>query len=336
MKSENGCVLPQNGKGRLRFDKLKPDFVGRSQAYESLSEIIKIIAERECSITIIGETGTGKEVVARKIHEQSRRVDGPFVPVDCTTLTGQLFESQLFGHVRGAFTGAISDTLGFFRAADGGTILLDEVGELESNLQAKLLRVLQDCCVVPVGTTRTYQVDVRIISSTNQDLKDMVRKGTFRADLYFRLNTVQLTIPPLRERREDIIILANYFLQKQAELYDEPGKKLSKRSERVLLSYDWPGNAREIANVIEHSYVMSESDVIDLETLPVNVFADECLQDISGKVRSLDEVNKSAVIEALSAAKGRKTVAAQKLGIGYRRLVRLMDKYSLKPNYKGP
>ncbi len=336
MKSENGCVLPQNGKGRLRFDKLKPDFVGQSQAYKSLSEIIKIIAERECSITIIGETGTGKEVVARKIHEQSRRADGPFVPVDCTTLTGQLFESQLFGHVKGAFTGAISDTLGFFRAADGGTILLDEVGELESNLQAKLLRVLQDCCVVPVGTTRTYQVDVRIISATNQDLKDMVRKGTFRADLYFRLNTVQLTIPPLRERREDILILANYFLQKQAELYDEPGKKLSERSERVLLSYDWPGNAREIANVIEHSYVMSESDVIDLEALPVNVFIGEPLTAASGKVKSLDEVNKFAVIEALAAARGRKTNAAKLLGIGYRRLVRLMDKYSLKPNYKGP
>lgn len=137
MKSENEPFLSHTKKARLHFDKLKPDFVGRSQAYESLSEIIKIIAQRECSITIIGETGTGKEVVARKIHEQSRRADGPFVPVDCTTLTGQLFESQLFGHVKGAFTGAISDTLGFFRAADGGTILLDEVGELESNLQGE-------------------------------------------------------------------------------------------------------------------------------------------------------------------------------------------------------
>jgi two-component system response regulator HydG len=336
MRSEDEPFLPHTKKARLNFDKLKPGFVGQSQAYESLSEIIKIIAQRECSITIIGETGTGKEVVARRIHEQSRRADGPFVPVDCTTLTGQLFESQLFGHVKGAFTGAISDTLGFFRAADGGTILLDEVGELESNLQAKLLRVLQDSCVVPVGTTRTYQVDVRIISATNQDLKDMVRKGAFRADLYFRLNTVQLTIPPLRERKEDILILANHFLQRQAELYDEPGKKLSKRSERVLLSYDWPGNVREIANVIENAYVMSESDVIDLESLPSNVFHGECLQDISGKVKSLDEAKKSAIIDALSAAKGRKTLAAQKLGIGYRRLVRLMDKYSLKPNYKGP
>jgi transcriptional regulator with PAS, ATPase and Fis domain len=316
-----------------RRDSPRSDFVGCSQAYNCLAEIIKTVSGRESTITILGESGTGKEIIARRIHLHSRRADGPFVPVDCTTLTGQLFESQLFGHVKGAFTGATGDTLGFFRAADGGTILLDEVAELESNLQAKLLRVLQESVVVPVGSTRPCAIDVRVICATNCDLKEMVRKGAFRPDLYFRLNVIQITIPPLRERREDILLLAEYFLEKQAQLYDEPPKTLSEQSRKILLEYDWPGNVRELANVMEQAYVMTRRSVIDFTTLPSSVFVGASLLPHSGGIRSLDEVKKNAVMEALSAANGRRTYAAKMLGISYRRLVRLMHKYAVTPNY---
>jgi len=161
-----------------------PQFVGRSQAYRALADTIEMVACRDCPIMIVGETGTGKEIVARRIYKQSNRSSEPFVPVDCASLTGTLFESQLFGHVRGAFTGAVSDTVGFFRAANGGTLFLDEIGELDTHLQAKLLRTLQESCVVPVGGTSPSKVDVRVISATNRDLRQMVEDGTFRADLY--------------------------------------------------------------------------------------------------------------------------------------------------------
>jgi transcriptional regulator with PAS, ATPase and Fis domain len=334
MRINNKDYFSYQDRGITEFSRIKADFIGKSHIFKSLSETIRKVAQRKCAITMIGETGTGKEVVARQIHQQSVRSDGPFVPVDCTTLTGQLFESQLFGHAKGAFTGATSDTIGFFRAANGGTILLDEISELELNLQAKLLRVLQDSCVVPVGSTKIYPVDVRVISATNKDLKDMVRKGAFRADLYFRLNIVQIIIPPLRERKEDILALANHFLVKQAELYDEPGKRLSEQTKRILLDYDWPGNVRELANVVEQAYVMCKEDVINLSSLPHSVFDGEPMQDASGKPKSLDEVKKNAVIEALSAARGRKTKAARILGISYRKLVRLMNKYALQPRYE--
>ena len=187
------------------------DFIGRSSAFNSITDRIKMVAEYNCPIIISGETGTGKEMVAHEIHHNSTRRNAIFVPVDCTTMTGQLFESQLFGHVKGSFTGAVSDSLGFFRAADGGTIFLDEIGELSLDLQPKLLRVLQESCVVPVGSTQSCKADVRIICATNRNLKQMVRDGTFRSDLYYRLDVIHLEIPPLRSRREDIIPLAEYF-----------------------------------------------------------------------------------------------------------------------------
>jgi len=335
--------MERDEKGRtMRRDDLREDrirsvdggFVGKSVAYKSLAQMVQRVARRRSSVTLVGETGTGKEIVARQLHCNSERFQGPFIPVDCTTLTGQLFESQLFGHVKGAFTGAAGDTLGFFRAADGGTILLDEISELALGLQAKLLRVLQESCVVPVGSTQPCSVDVRVISATNCDLKDMVRAGTFRADLYFRLNIVQIEIPPLRERKEDIVLLAEYFLDRQAELYGESPKVLSEQSSRVLLSYDWPGNVRELANVIENAYVMSGSEVVNLSALPPSVFSGESLLSERSQVKSLADMQKNAVIEALAAARGRKTYAAKILGISYRKLVRLMHKHALHPNYR--
>ena len=235
--------------GNTRISSLNSDkFIGASSAFVSIVETIQAVASRRCSVVIAGETGTGKEMVARQLHLASDRTKGVFVPVDCTTLTGQLFESQLFGHVKGAFTGAIDNTLGFFRAANGGTIFLDEISEIPLDLQAKLLRVLQENAFTPLGSTKSYPVDARVLCATNRDLREMVRQGTFRADLYYRLNVVTVEIPPLRQRKDDIMILAEYFLERQSQFYNEPVKILSPDAKKLLVNYTWPGNISELAN----------------------------------------------------------------------------------------
>jgi len=309
--------------------------LGRSAALQSISEAIRTIAGRQSSVIITGETGTGKEMVARAIHEKSSRADKIFVPVDCTALSGQIFESQLFGHAKGSFTGAIRDTLGFFRAADEGTIFLDEISEIEIDLQAKLLRVLQESAVTPVGETRPYPIDVRVICATNCDLKRMVREGTFRADLYFRLNVIRLEIPPLRERKEDILILAEYFLNKQAELYDESKKTLAPETLKILEDYDWPGNVRELANVMEYAYINSQTDVIRPVSLPTEILTGEIVLPINEKTfASFDELTKRLIISALQKTNGRKMAAARLLKIDHRKLAKLVERFDLTPTWK--
>ncbi|MHC5083788.1 MAG: sigma-54 interaction domain-containing protein, partial [Planctomycetota bacterium] len=245
--------------------------IGTSDAFSSLMDTLQSIAARRCCVMITGETGTGKEMVARKIHQYSDRLDQPFIPVDCTTLTGQLFESQLFGHVKGAFTGAINDTLGFFRAAEGGTIFLDEISEIPLELQSKLLRVLQEGTVTPVGSTQTFPINVRVLCASNRDLKHMVDDNEFRADLYYRINVVNLEIPPLRQRSEDILPLATHFLNNLSAFYDEEQKKLSDQAQTMLLRYHWPGNVREMANAMERAYVLSKTNVIEPVSLPAEI-----------------------------------------------------------------
>ena len=247
------------------------DFLGSSPAFNSVMEVIRAIATRECPVIITGETGVGKEMVARQIHVSGNRADRVFVPVDCTTLTGQLFESQLFGHVKGAFTSAVDSTLGFFRAADGGTIFLDEISEIPLELQAKLLRVLQERRVTPLGSAKAYPVDVRVLCATCKDLQDMVRKGTFRSDLYYRLDVVRLEVPPLRHRKEDILDLAEYFLKNQSAFYNEPAKTFSESVKRLLLNYAWPGNVRELANAIERAYVLTDGLEIQPAVMPFEI-----------------------------------------------------------------
>ena len=305
-------------------------FIGASDAFTSLLEMIRSIARRRCCVTITGETGTGKEMVARKIHQHSDRRDKAFVPVDCTTLTGQLFESQLFGHVKGAFTGAVNDTLGFFRAANEGTIFLDEISEIPLELQAKLLRVLQESSVTPVGSTLIYPVNVRVLCATNRDLKKMVDKGEFRADLYYRVNVVNLAIPPLRERPEDILPLANHFLANLADFYEEPSKKLSARTEAMLLGYRWPGNVREMANAMERCHILGESRVIEPATLPAEIL----MSSYAGKptdspLPTLDAAKQRLVEEALRVTGGKKIAAARILGIDRRKLNRLIEKLNI-------
>lgn len=314
----------------MQIQTKRATLIGHSQEFQAILETIRSVAARRCCITITGETGTGKEMVARKIHEFSDRADKVFIPVDCTTLTGQLFESQLFGHVRGSFTGAVENTLGFFRAADGGTIFLDEISEIPLELQAKLLRVLQEGTVTPLGSTQSYKIDVRVICATNRDLRQMVEKNQFRADLFYRLNVINLQIPPLRQRPEDILPLANHFLENLSRFYGEPSKKLSAQTEQLLLRYRWPGNVRELSNAMERAYVLSRGSVIEPSVLPP-----EILMGVSSRTDSplptLDEANQRLLQEALRMTKGRKLEAAKILGIERRRLNRLLEKLNIEP-----
>jgi transcriptional regulator with GAF, ATPase, and Fis domain len=320
-----GDILTQR-QGRIEHN----SFVrGTSAAFESILETVDAVAARQCSMIIAGETGAGKEMIARRIHFCSDRADKVFVPVDCTTLTGQLFESQLFGHVRGAFTGAVSDTLGFFRAADGGTIFLDEISEIPLDLQAKLLRVLQESTVTPVGSVKSFPIDIRVLCATNKNLKQTVDDGKFRADLYYRLNVVTIYVPPLRERPEDVLALAEHFLARQAELYNEPYKMLSDEAKKLLLNYHWPGNVREVANVMERAYVLTDTEVIMPAAFPTEIIVS--VPAANGKLRlpTLDEAQRKVIVHTLNATSGKRMAAAKILGLERRKLNRLMEKLNI-------
>ena len=261
-------------QGAIRFETPIPDpvmskpvFIGLSPVIQRFATIARRAAVLNSTIVISGETGTGKETFARLIHGYSRRAAHPFIPVDCTALPESLFESGLFGHTKGAFTGAHRDSLGYIRSAHRGTLFLDEIGELSLGLQAKLLRVLQERCVVPVGATSPQLVDIRVICATNRDLAAMVSAGAFRQDLFYRLAVVSLEVPPLRERVDDIIPLARYWLDKLAETYGEAPKTISTPAAEALLMHSWPGNIRELFNVIEDAHVLCCGSTIELGDL---------------------------------------------------------------------
>ena len=241
--------------------------VGQSDWAQSISSSIERVAQHDSTILITGPSGTGKELIARAIHAHSPRANQPFIPVDCAVATGSLWSSQLFGHVKGAFTGASYQSLGCFRAADGGTIFFDEIGELDQHLQAQLLRVLQERTVVPVGTHRDYPVDIRVIAATNRDLSSRVKTESFRYDLYYRLKVISLNTLPLTERIDDIPVLARYFLAMIAVKLGLPQKRLSRGALEKLRQYSWPGNVRELQNVLENAVVFAEDEVIDADLL---------------------------------------------------------------------
>ena len=233
---------------------VSPSILGHSLSACELRGSIHALAEHDCTVLIQGESGTGKELAAREIHAQSSRRGAPFVPVDCTTLRDTLLESQLFGHVRGAFTGADRSTLGFFRAADGGMLFLDEIGELDPVNQAKLLRCIQEHAVVPLGQVLSVRVNVRVIAATHRDLREMVAAGKFRQDLFYRLHVAHLRVPPLRERRDDIPHIARHTLDELSSLYRRDNAvDISSESMELLCAHDWPGNVRELQNAIEHA-----------------------------------------------------------------------------------
>jgi DNA-binding NtrC family response regulator len=320
----SGCTFSKRAAQTVNAD-----FIGKSPAFNSILDLIKIIAARKCSVIITGETGVGKEMVARQLHHASDRADKVFVPVDCTTLTGQLFESQLFGHAKGAFTGAVDNTLGFFRAADGGTVFLDEISEIPLELQAKLLRVLQEGLVTPIGSTKSYPIDMRVLCATCRDLGEMVKEGTFRSDLYYRLNVVNLEVPPLRQRKEDILPLAEYFLANQAVFYGEPPKQLSPLAKKLLLNYSWPGNVRELANAMERAYILTTGQEIQPAAMPFEIIIADSPSYPKNELPTLDEVKRRIVTHTLEFTKGRKLATARILGIERRQLNRLIEKLNI-------
>ncbi|MGA3067303.1 MAG: sigma-54 dependent transcriptional regulator [Tepidisphaeraceae bacterium] len=295
--------------------------VGESPIISALKRTSMDIAPRRSTVMILGETGSGKEMLARFIHQNSLRASKPFIPVDCSSLSDTLFESELFGHVKGAFTGATRDSLGFIRAADGGTLFLDEIGELTPHLQAKLLRVLQERCVVPVGDVRPRPVDIRVVSATNRSLDTMVREGSFRQDLFFRLNVVVLKLPSLRERDADVVPLAEHFLKIQADLYREPLKTLSPEVQMLLRSYAWPGNVRELANVMEHAHVIAGGTEVMVADLPPRLQASTLAQG-NGDDMSLEDIERCTIAKALKKVNFNKAAASRMLGINIQRLNR--------------
>ncbi|MBI5142482.1 MAG: sigma-54-dependent Fis family transcriptional regulator [Nitrospirae bacterium] len=258
------AVLRRQIDRKFNFDRV----IGESVAIKSVLGEIAKIADTRSNVLITGETGTGKELLARAVHYGSRRRNNPFIPINCSAIPEHLLESELFGHARGAFTSAFTSKKGLFEEADGGSIFLDEIGELHPNMQAKLLRVLEDQEIRPVGSTQSRKVDVRIISATNRDIEQAVEVGDFREDLYYRINVITVTLPPLRERNGDVVTLAEFFLQRFGAEVGRGVKTLSDEARRALSAYNWPGNVRELQNVIERAVLISDSDTIMPEHLP--------------------------------------------------------------------
>jgi DNA-binding NtrC family response regulator len=287
--------------------------IGESEAMGKIFRDIAKAASTSATVLISGESGTGKELVARAIHYQSQRASAPFIPVNCGAIPEELLESELFGHVKGAFTGATETRAGFFQTADGGTIFLDEISETRPSMQVKLLRVLQDKEVCMVGSPRPRKVDVRILASTNKDLPAVIRKDLFREDLYFRLNVITIDLPPLRERGDDILLLTLHFIAKFSRELNKPVPEFSDQALQVFKNYHWPGNVRELENVIQRLVVMTEGNLIEVPDLP-SLMRFSALRE-TGLSRTLAEVEAEYIRNVLVSADGNKTRAAEILGI---------------------
>ncbi|MCP4654249.1 MAG: sigma-54-dependent Fis family transcriptional regulator, partial [bacterium] len=302
--------------------------LGESAAMVRVFAQIERAARTRAIALISGESGTGKELVARAIHYQSDRASASFVPVNCGAIPQDLIESELFGHVKGAFTGAVESRAGFFLTADGGTIFLDEIGETSQAMQVKLLRVLQEKEVRMVGSSRSRKVDVRIIAATNKDLAQLVRKNAFRKDLYFRINVISIHLPPLRERGSDVLLLIRHFAAKFAEELDRPVPTFTDRVLDIFQHYSWPGNARELENVVQRLAVMAEGDTIDAPELPALMRFSAV--DTAGDLhRTLAEEEASHIRNVLESVDGNKTQAAQILGIDRKTLRAKLQRYRL-------
>jgi DNA-binding NtrC family response regulator len=336
LRSENRMLHSQL-RSRYRFDNV----VGQSAALRSVLELVDKVADSDSTVLITGESGTGKELIARAIHYNSRRADRVLVSLNCGAIPEELLESELFGHVKGAFTNAVSHREGRFAAADGGTIFLDEIGDMSANLQVKLLRVLQDRSFEPVGSSKTVRVDVRVIAATNQNLEEAIRRGAFREDLYYRLNVIPIEVPPLRRRKEDIPLLVHHFLDR---LGVEKGRKvegISPAALERLLEHDWPGNVRELENLVERLVVLHGEGSIELADLPpayrhrASPRGDAPLPvlgpdgvDFNGVI---DRIETQLIAQALERTGGNKNRAAQLLGLNRTTLIEKIKKKGLEP-----
>lgn len=313
---------------RYRFDAI----VGGSEKIREVIALAGRVAPSDATVLVTGESGTGKELLARGIHYSSGRAEGPFIAVNCAAIPESLIESELFGHVKGAFTGAVRDREGKFEQADGGTLFLDEIGDLRVDLQAKILRALQERTVDRVGGVKQVDLDVRVIAATNKDLEREVREGNFREDLFYRLSVVALQMPPLRDRKDDIPILAEHFLRKFSR---GPAVRIAPDALALLTAYGWPGNVRELENVMERASILKRGDMITRDDLPEKLSrkatgASEVLLNLPEGGLSLEELEKDLIIKALEKHKGNQTRAAEYLRITRPTLIYRMEKYGLK------
>jgi two-component system response regulator HydG len=321
-----GAQKFRRGKEYFEFEGVR----GKNPVIQGIFEVLRRVAPTNISVLIEGQSGTGKELLARAIHNNSHRWDKPFRPLNCAGLSETLLESELFGHVKGAFTGAASDRKGLFEIADKGTLFLDEIGDMPPNMQAKLLRVIEDGIVIPVGSNKPIVVDVRIISATNHDLAKLIEEKKFREDLYFRIKGVNVSLPSLRERAEDIPEFVQYFLK---EAIEETGSKVTGITEpamTILTNYEWPGNIRQLRNAIRTMVVMSDREKLDVQDIPLEIYR---VRQLAAGLRpegaSLNEMEKQAIAETLARTKGNRQIAAKILGIGERTLYRKIKEYNL-------
>jgi two-component system response regulator PilR (NtrC family) len=324
------------------------NIVGRSKELQRILDTVRRVAPSESTVLITGETGTGKELIAKAIHNLSRRAHKPFVSVNCAAFPEHLLESELFGHVKGAFTGATANRKGLIEEATGGTFFLDEVGTMPVNVQAKLLRVLEDKTIRRLGENKTIQVDARLVTATNQDLDAAIAAREFREDLYYRLNVVSIHVPPLRARRSDIPLLAEHFLRKYCEREDKQIQGITSEAMRLLLAYSWPGNVRELKHMIEQAVAMSTGSLITPEMLPPHarsateapakpegpVARAMAVSPEKGRVKALDERERELILEAIEQNQGNLEKAAKDLGISRVTLWRRMKKYGIRGTYK--
>jgi len=329
MRQENQLL-----KKQLRKTSDLKTIIGKSEEMQSIYNLVDKVAETDSTILIYGESGTGKELIARAIHFRSQRAAGPFVSINCGALPESLLESELFGHVKGSFTGAIKDKEGLFKVAQGGTFFLDEVGETSLTIQVKLLRVLQEREVIPVGGTNPIKVDVRLIAATNADLEKNIKQDRFRPDLYYRLNVIPVHLPPLRKRRDDIPLLVNHFLKKfNDNLTPEKQKGINKDAMEILINYDWPGNVRELENVVERAVILEDSKNISLVSLPDKFRRRETGSQhlITDKAEvTLEELEREYLIKVLNDTNWQKKKASAILGINASTLYRKIQRYGLE------
>ena len=332
---EHQFLLEENERlNRELEDKFsQTHIVGASKVMRRVFDYVKKIADTTATVLILGESGVGKELVARKIHYASSRHNKPFVKLNCAALPESIIESELFGHEKGAFTGAVTERKGRFELADGGTIFLDEIGELSMNVQTKLLRVLQEREFERVGGTETLKCDVRVITATNKDLEAGIENGTFREDLYYRLNIIPVTVPPLRERKSDIPLLVNHFIEKFSKLNNKNVTRISTPAIDMLFSYHWPGNIRELENCIEHAVILTEDDVIHgyhlPPTLQMRLPQSQNSVEKGSLQQQLDAMEYELLVEAMKTADGNLSAAAKELGLTNRMIGIRAKKYDL-------
>jgi Nif-specific regulatory protein len=310
--------------------------VGEGAAMQRVYHFIAKVAPTDSTVLIVGESGTGKELAARAIHRNSKRSQKPFIAINCAALTETLLESELFGHEKGSFTGAFTQKKGRLETAEGGTLFLDEIGEISPALQVKLLRVLQEREFERVGGTQTIKIDIRVITATNKNLEDAIRRAEFRQDLFYRLNVVSFEMPPLRERREDIMLLASYFADKYGPACNRKLIGISTEARTCLVSYDWPGNVRELENAIERAVVLGTTDLILPEDLPETVLETKVSAPVAtaGYHEAVTQTKRDIILKAMEEANGNVTEAGRILGIHPNYLHRLIRNLDLREHLK--